>query len=183
MRNDTEGDLPEMKEPCLRCQQPIEMFLHWCNDHVLVFHPNKWKEWQEAWPNTNPLDRLTVAETLEIYGEDLEAHKERTLSKIEEQNEEYLRGPLTFRVELRSIIGLGFQGGYDHCAIETQGRTDADIEQVIEFISSEPNPVVSLDKDDVYVLRLVSLNNEGVRYVWKSKRLVYDEQWTLSEWQ
>ena len=125
---------------------------------------------------------MTLADTLEIYGEDIEAHKQRTLSKIEEQNEEYLRVPLTFRVELRSITGLGFQGGYDHCAIETQGHTDADIERVIEFINSEPNPLVSLDKDDVYVLRLVSLNNEGIRYVWKSERLVYDGQWTLSEW-
>ena len=172
-----------MKEPCLRCQQPVETLLHWCNDYVLVFHPEKWKELEEDWPNTNPLDRLTLADTLEIYGEDLEAHREWTLSKIEEQNEEYLRGPLTFRVELRPITGLGFQGGYDHCAIETQGHTDADIEQVIEFINSEPNPVVSLNKDDVYVLRLISLNNEGIRYIWKSKRLVHDGQWTLSEWQ
>ena len=172
-----------MKELCLRCHQSIDTFLHWCNEHVLVFHPEKWREFEKDWPNTNPLDRLTLAETLEIYGEDLEAHKERALSKIEEQNEEYLRGPLTFRVELRPITGLGFQGGYDHCAIETQGHTDTDIDQVIEFISSEPNPVVSLDKNAIYVLRLVSLNSEGIRYVWKSKRLVYDGQWTLSEWQ
>ena len=80
-----------MKVPCLRCQQPIETFLHSCNDYVLVFHPEKWKELEEDWPNTNPLDRLTLADTLEIYGEDPEAHKEWTLSRIEEQNEEYLR--------------------------------------------------------------------------------------------
>ena len=172
-----------MNDLCLRCQQSIDSFLHLCNDHVLVFHPEEWSKWKEAWPNTNPLDRLTVADTLEIYGEDLETYKECTLSKIEEQNEEYLFGLLTFRVELRSTTGLGFQGGYDHCAIETPGHTDADIEQVIEFINSEPNPVVSLNKDDVYVLRLVSLNNEGIRYIWKSKRLVYNGQWTLSEWQ
>ena len=72
---------------------------------------------------------------------------------------------------------------HDHCAIETQGHTDAVIERVIEFINSEPNPVVSLDKDDVHVLRLVSLNDEGIRYIWKSKRLVHDGQRTLSEWQ
>ena len=172
-----------MKDLCLRCQQPIEMFLHWCNERVLVFHPIKWNEWNEASRNTNPLDRLTVTETLRIYGEDPETHMERARSKIEEQNDEYLSGPLTFRVELRSVTGLGFQGGYEHCAIETQGHTDADIEQVIEFINSNPNPLESLDKDDIYVLRLVSLNNEGIRHIWKSKRLEHAGQWTLSEWQ
>ena len=54
--------------------------------------------------------------------------------------------------------------------------------QVVEFLNSEPTPMVSLSKDETYLLWLVSLNSEGIRYVWNSKILEYVAEWGLSDW-
>ena len=168
-----------MENTCLRCQKPIALWMHRCDAYVMVIHPTVWRD---SWRDSNPLDRLTVAEEMKIFGEDPEALVQDLDRQIAQTYEQYLHEPLTFRAELRSVNGLGHQGAIDYWAIEAQGHTDADLMQAVEFLNSEPTPLPSLSKDDTYLLWLVSLNSEGIRYVWKSKKLEHSTQWTLSDW-
>ena len=154
-----------MENACLRCQEPIISWMHRCASNVMVIHPTLWRD---SWRNTNPLDRLTVVEEMKIFGDDPEPLKQDIEARVAQANEQYLHEPLTFRVELRSINGLGHQGAIDYWAIETQGHTDEDLMQVVEFLNSEPTPMVSLSKDETYLLWLVSLNRVCLIDRWAS---------------
>ena len=169
----------KMKNLCLRCQEPLDQPMHWCAAGVLVFHPIAWSDLTR---NSNPLDRLTVEDWIKIEGNDPDDVRLDNQERIARQNEEYLNGPLTFRVELRSVNGLGHRGAVDVWAVHTQGNTDADLTRVMDFINSEPCPMVGLIKGEVYALSLVSLDSVGIRYVWKSKRVEHVGRWTLSDW-
>ena len=41
---------------------------------------------------------------------------------------------------------------------------------------------MSLDKDEVYLCRLVSMDADGIKYVWSTNRLEYDGEWAISAW-
>ena len=170
--------MTSFEKSCLRCGRPVENFLHNCRAIALVVdlelaHITE----QEA----HPLERLTLEDWAQIYGKDLEAGQRETEARKEEDNAAYLNGPLTYRVELHNLSGLGFQGPVDCWSIAIEGHTDSDLHKVLDSINSSPISSVFLNPNDTYLCRLVSLNDEGQKYVWKIKRLKYDKGWELSE--
>lgn len=163
---------------CLKCGRPVDSWLHRCPSIVMVVDPvlHHIAE-QEA----HPLERLTVRDWLKIEGVDVEAEMQNAETQIEEMNAAYLNGPLIHRVECHNLSGLGFQGGVDYWSIAVEGHTDADLHKALDLINSSPGPLISLNRDDTYLCRLVSLNYEGIKYVWKIKRLKYDGEWEMLE--
>ena len=170
--------MTSFEKSCLRCGRPVEGFLHNCRAIALVVdlelaHISE----QEA----HPLDRLTLEDKAQIYGKDIEAVQREAEALIEEDNAAYVNGPLTYRVELHNLSGLGFQGSVDCWSIAIEGHTDSDLHNVLDSINSYLMSPVFLNPNDTYLCRLVSLNDEGRKYVWKIKRLKYDKSWELSE--
>ena len=145
----------------------------------MVLHPEVLRASREK---ANPLDKLTFGETLKIYGEDPDAIAEDAERRMTEWEEKYLQGPLSYRVELVSVTGLGFQGVIGGWAIESTGHSDSDLTTVLGFINSAVDAVPSLSKDETYLSRLVSLDSDGTRYIWNTKRLHFDGTWRISEW-
>lgn len=164
---------------CLLCGFSAGIGFHLCHSRVCVIHPEVLRESRAT---ANPLDKLTVGEMLEIHGEDPDKVVEDAERLLEESKKEYLSGYLIYRVELQSVTGLGFQGGIDSWAIETAGCTDGDLASVLDFLNSGIVTALSLRKDETYLCRLVSLNSERIRYVWKTSRLYFDGIWTITNW-
>ena len=82
-------------------------------------------------------------------------------------------------VEFLDISSLGFQGGIEYWAFTVEGHTDTDLRKAVDAQYSDSPPLPSLDKEETYLCRLVSLNSDGVRYVWHNKRLMYNKKWVL----
>ena len=163
---------------CLRCGTPVDSFLHNCLANSLVVDLElAYATEQEA----HPLDRLTFEDLAQIYGQDIEAAQREVEARIEEDNAAYLSGPLTYRVVLHNLSGLGFQGCVDCWSIAIEGNTDSDLHKVLDSINSSTASQVFLNPKDTYLCRLVSLNDEGQKYVWKIKRLKYDGKWQMFE--
>ena len=93
-----------------------------------------------------------------------------------------ISGPLSHRVELQTVSGLGFQGGIDVWAIETDGCTTADLEEVLDFLNLDLVLPLSPRKDEIYLCRMVSVNSNGIKYVWSINRLEFDSTWIASTW-
>ena len=119
---------------------------------------------------------------LKIYGEDPDEIAEDAERRLQESNEQYLWSELTYRVELQSVSGLGFQGGIDCWAIEAAGRTDGDLTTVLDFLNSKTITPLSLRQDEIYLCRLVSLDRDGIRHVWITRRLYFDGIWKSATW-
>ena len=164
---------------CLRCGQSTEDGFHLCQGWNFVVHPI---ELSEGIRNANPLDRLSYGEELEIFGEDLEEHQRRFEAGMSELETLYLKGPLTHRVELLSVSGIGQQGGFDFQAIEADGPETDEIDKVLEFLNSDSWFPISLRNDEIYLCRLVSMNAEGVKYVRSVYRLEFSDRWKLTAW-
>lgn len=170
--------MTSLEKRCLRCGRPVESFLHYCLAIALVVDPElAYITEQEA----HPLDRLTLGDLAQIYGKDTEAAQREAEARIEENDAAYLNGPLTYRVELHNLSGLGFQGSVDCWSIAIEGHTDSDLRKALDAINSSSISPVFLNPNDTYLCRLVSLNDEGQKYVWKIKRLKHDNGWELSE--
>ena len=153
--------------------------MHSCESRVLVIDPTSFLE---DWRKTNPLERLTMGELMKIFGEDPEMTRLKAEALMEEQDAAYFTGQLVYRVELHTVSGLGYQSEFDHWAIEADGCADADVEKVLRFLNSEPKPPLFLRQDETYLCRLVSLNQDGRKYVWSTRRLEYDAGWKMAEW-
>lgn len=164
---------------CLACGSSPGIGFHLCTSRVAVLHPEALRESRAT---ANPLDNLTAGDMLKIYGEDPDEVIEDVERRLEESNQEYLGGELTYRVELQSVSGLGFQGGIDCWAIEAAGRTDGDLTTVLELLNSKIITPLSLRQDEVYLCRLVSLDRDGIRYVWITRRLYHDGVWQTAGW-
>ena len=164
---------------CLTCGATPGVGFHLCASRVFVLHP---AILLESRATANPLDNLSVGDMLKIYGEDPDDVIEDATRRLEESNKEYLAGELTYRVELQSVSGLGFQGGIDCWAIEAAGRTDSDLDTVLEFLNSKIISPLSLRQDEVYLCRLVSLDRDGIKYVWITRRLYHDGVWQTAAW-
>ena len=169
----------ENQETCLRCGSTFGSGFHICASRSFVIHP---KALIESRRIANPLDRLTFGEMMEIYDEDMEEDQRRTEAFMEEHGREYLSGPLSHRVELQTVSGLGFQGGIDVWAIETDGSTTADLEEVLDFLNLDLVLPLSPRKDEIYLCRMVSVNSNGIKYVWSINRLEFDSTWIASTW-
>ncbi len=170
--------MTSFEKRCLRCGRPIESFLHNCRAIAMVVDLElAYITEQEA----HPLDRLTPEDMAQIYGKDIEAAQRENEALIEEDNAAYVNGPLTYRVELHNLSGLGFQGSVDCWSIALEGHTASDLHKALDAINSSSISPVFLNPNDTYLCRLVSLNDEGQKYVWNIKRLKYDNGWELSE--
>ena len=123
-----------------------------------------------------------MGERNDIYGVDEEEDRREAEADLARLNQEYLDGPLAYRVELLTVTGLGFQGGFDFQGIQAEGHTDADLDKVLGFLNSESSSPVHLSQEEVYLCRLVSLDKKGIRYVWVTKRLEFDSVWKMVEW-
>lgn len=164
---------------CLACGFSPGVGFHLCASRIFVLHPELLRESRAA---ANPLDNLTGGDMLKIYGEDPDELVEDVERQLEESNKEYLEDELTYRVELVSVSGLGFQGSICCWAIEAAGRTDSDLIAALEILNSRTTMLLSLDQDEVYLCRLVSLDRDGIRYVWITRRLYHDRVWKTAAW-
>ena len=166
-------------DTCLRCGNDFGIGFHHCLSEIFITHPESLiKSRKEA----NPLDRLSFDDMMEILDEDTEEIFEGAEVLLAEFQEEYLQGPLTYRVELQTITGVGFQGGVDIYAVEAGGCSDTDLGLVLNFLNSGINMIMSLRKDEAYLCRLVSVSADGIKYVWSTNRLEFEGKWTISAW-
>ena len=164
---------------CLTCGSSPGIGFHLCASKAFVLHPEVLRESRAT---ANPLDNLPVGDMLKIYGEDPDEIAEDAERRLQESNEQYLWSELTYRVELQSVSGLGFQGGIDCWAIEAAGRTDGDLTTVLDFLNSKTITPLSLRQDEIYLCRLVSLDRDGIRHVWITRRLYFDGIWKSATW-
>lgn len=173
-----------MIKQCVLCGLPLERWLHPCRSTTMVVNLQDYRAFLEAMRKGNPLDRLTMADWGRIYGKDSDEERRSFEATLEEMHQAYFNGPLTHRVELHDLSGTGFQGGFDHIAVECEGAGDEDWSTVLDFIISGQSqfPNLTLKKDHVYLCRLVSLDREGIRYVWNTKKLAFETRWMLSDW-
>ena len=123
-----------------------------------------------------------MGEILEIFGEDLEEDRRGIEASIAAREASYFKGSLTYRVELLSVFGLGHQGSLDFRAIETAGPETTELDKVLDYLNSEFAIPVLLSKDEVYLCRLVSMDAEGVKYVWSVNRLQFSDRWEITAW-
>ena len=163
-------------DACLRCGDPIEMGFHVCPAKVAVIDP---KLYRSKLDELHPLDRMSIRDRMILEGQDPDADRQAIENLETAMNQEYLNGPLTYRVEFLDISSLGFQGGIEYWAYTVDGHTDADFREATDELNSDSPSLPFLDKEETYLCRLVSLNSEGIRYLWHSKRLMYNKKWVL----
>ena len=173
-----------MIKQCVRCGIPLERWLHPCMSTTMVVNFQAYLAFLEEMRQGNPLDRLTMADLGRIYGKDPDEERRTFEATLEEIHRAYFSGPLTYRVELHNLSGTGFQGGFDHIAVECECPSDEDWSTVLDFIISGQSqfPNLTLEKDQTYLCRLVSFDREGIKYVWNTKKLAFETQWTMSDW-
>ena len=147
-----------MATSCIRCGEPLESLAHLCTAWAYVIDPGLLRKTLQE---VNPLDRLTVGEKNEIYGVDEEEDRREAEADLARLHQEYLDGPLAYRVELLTVTGLGFQDSFDFKGIQTEGHTDADLGKVLEFLNSESYSPIHLSQEEVYLCRLVSFVKGG----------------------
>ena len=173
-----------MTNQCLRCGKQFDSWLHLCLSLASVVHFDKYFQASEELRVGNPLDRLTVGDMIQIDGQDPDQVMTEAEAYLEKSNKAYLDGPLAFRVEIHDLIGAGFQGAFDYYAMECNSADESELKRVLDFLFAGQSslPHFQLDTSHIYLCRLVSLNKEGIRYVWFTKKLTYDEQWKSSDW-
>ena len=170
-----------MTNNCARCGKPFDSWLHPCISRATVVHLDKYFEQKEQMRHGNPLDRLTVADWIQIDGKDVEEERRRTQAMLDASERAYFEEPLTYRVEVQDLSGTGFRGAFDYNSIVCNSADESEFERVLDYLFSGQSflPLLRLDTRQVYLCRLVSLNREGIRYVWIVKKLAYDEKWRL----
>ena len=164
---------------CLFCGQGLAEFLHWCRAYVLVIDPTAALD---HWRNTNPLDRLTSEDVIRIEGDNPDEVMRAGEELLAASEDAFMSGVLTHQVEVESITGTGFQGAFVCRAFKTKGHTEADLEEVLEFINNGRFFSGHLEQNEIYICRLVSMDEDGIRYVWSSKKLVFRDGWVALEW-
>ena len=172
-----------MVDYCLKCEGQLHGMIHTCSGHKVVLDPVAYRE---EMGTTNPLDRLTVGETITIYGEDTDAALRRAEELLADANAMYFQSPLAYRIEFQSISAeLGFRPTFDGSAILTEGHTNDDWGKVLELINEMRGPsIILLSESETYQCRLVSHDSEGRPYVWSVKRLEYQKGtgWVFLDW-
>ena len=133
------------------------------------------------WQRTNPLDRLSLSDWMQIQGRDAEEERQKEEAEIQAANDAYFSGSLTYRVEVHNLSGVGFQGGFDYWSIQVEGPRDGDMQRALGFINSEGPSPISLNPADKYLCKLVSLDKDGIKYVWSVRRLTYSNGWEFSD--
>ena len=171
-----------MVDYCLKCKSEMAGMMHLCLGHKVVFDAVAYREELRT---SNPLDRLTLEEVMKISGEDVDAAMRRAEEFLEISNARYFQSPLLYRVEFESTAAApGFRGAIDGSAILTEGHADKDWTRVLEFINTTGSKVFLLNENEKYLCRLVSYNNEGIKYMWALKELQFQKGtgWAFSEY-
>lgn len=162
---------------CLRCGG-LQRWLHKCRADVLVVDPVLLRA---DWQRTNPLDRLTVADWMQIAGRDADEERRNAEAQVQAANDAYFSGPLTYRVELHNLSAVGFQGGFDYWSIQVEGPRDAQMAWALDFINSDGPSPITLNREDTYLCKLVSLDKDGIKYVWNIKTLKNEGEWQFAD--
>ncbi|MDE2969810.1 MAG: hypothetical protein OXT51_06890 [Chloroflexota bacterium] len=161
---------------CLRCGG-LQHWLHRCRADVMVVDPVML---QADWERTNPLDRLSMSDWLRIQGQDAEEERRKAEAEIQAANDAYFSGSLTYRVELHSLTGTGFQGGFDHWSIQVESPRDAALLRALDFINTDGPSPIALEREHRYLCKLVSLDKEGIKYVWSVREITCDGAWQFA---
>lgn len=172
-----EGPVRLYSRVCRRCGA-IQRWLHRCPADVLVVDPELLKA---DWQRTNPLDKLSVDDWMQIAGVDADEERRNAEAQVQAANDAYFSGPLTYRVELHNLSAMGFQGGFDYWSIQVEGPRDAQMARALEFLNTDGPSPISLNEADRYLCKLVSLDKEGIKYVWSIRGLEYDGGWRFAE--
>ena len=169
------------KDICRTCQSPLSSFMHFCRLRMHLIDIDRYREDQKT---RNPLDRLSVGEVLRMQGEDLESQRPTIERKMAEDNATYFRSDLSYQVEIVSISGAGFQGVFGAWGFTISELSDTNYDEILEIVNQDPIslPLLGLRRDEIYLCRIVSLDNTGRRYVWNNYKLQFVEKWTLSKW-
>ncbi len=161
---------------CLRCGG-LQHWLHRCRADVMVVDPVML---QGDWRRTNPLDRLSLSDWMQIHGRDAEEERREAEAEIQAANDAYFTGSLTYRVELHNLSGTGFQGGFDHWSIQIEGPRDSHVQRALDFINTDGPTPITLNRGDRYLCKVVSLDKDGIKYVWSVRELEYENGWRFS---
>ena len=165
-------------EFCLRCGNRNQSWLHGCLSRSIVIDPELNRLERRK---SNPLERLTVAEWAQIFQEDeygLHAEAEQQMAQF---HLEYLQNPLIYRCEFHNITRLEYQGTIDIWSIVSKGSTEEDLQDVLDFINESPSSCIFLEIQHEYLCKLISLDKHGGKYVWRIKKLSYENEWRLME--
>ena len=84
---------------CLRCGG-LQHWLHRCRADVMVVDPVML---QGDWRRTNPLDRLSLSDWMQIHGRDAEEERREAEAEIQAANDAYFTGSLTYRQRRVSV--------------------------------------------------------------------------------
>ena len=122
-----------------------------------------------------------MGDWMQIHGRDGEEERRNANAEIQAANDAYFSGSLTYRVELHNLSGVGFQGGFDYWSIQVEGPRDTQVLRALDFINSGGPSPISLNQEDKYLCKLVSLDKGGIKYVWRVKWLAFDNGWQFSD--
>ena len=162
---------------CLRCGG-VQRWLHKCRADILVVDPLLLRA---DWQRTNPLDRLSLSDWMQIQGRDADEERRNAEAELQAANDAYFNGSLTYRVELHNLSGVGFQGGFDYWTIQADGPRDADMARALDFINTPGPSPITLNREDTYLCKLVSLDKDGIKYVWRIRELEYSNGWQFAD--
>jgi hypothetical protein len=152
----------------------VQRWLHKCRADVLVVDPLLL---QVDWQRTNPLDRLTMSDWMKIQGRDTDEERRNAEAELQAANDAYFSGSLTYRVELHNLSGTGFHGGFDYWAIQVSGPRESDMGRALDFVNADGPSPLTLSQEATYLCKLVSLDKQGIKYVWDIKTLTFDGGW------
>ena len=122
-----------------------------------------------------------MGDWMQIHGRDAEEERRNANAEIQAANDAYFSGSLTYRVELHNLSGVGFQGGFDYWSIQVEGPRDTQVLRAWDFINSGGPSPISLNQEDKYLCKLVSLDKGGIKYVWRVKWLAFNNGWQFSD--
>ncbi len=122
-----------------------------------------------------------MGDWMQIQGRDVEEERQKAEADMQAANDAYFSGPLTYRVELHNLFGMGFQGGFDYWSIQVEGPRDTQMFRALDFLNSDGPSPIALEEGDKYLCKLVSLDKGGIKYVWLVKWLTYDNGWKFPE--
>ena len=153
-----------MEQVCPVCRQQQQSWSHLCLEQRDVVHLEQFRDYLQ---NSNPLDRLSPDDYIEIMWSDL---GRRIIKRVDdgmlEEDVLYFTNPLIYR--------LGFQGTLSGIAIEVDGHEDRHWDDVLQVLNGSTIPAVQfLRRRETHQCRLVSYNWRRMRYLWDVRMLGY----------
>ena len=172
-----------MDQVCPVCRQQQQSWSHLCLEQRYVVHAEMYRDFLQ---NSNPLDRLSFSEYLEIMQSDVGRWSLKLFESWWLEDEVlYFVNPLIYRVEINPIATvLGFRGTLSGIAIEVDGHEDRHWDEVLQVLNGSTIPAVRfLRRRETHQCRLVSYNRTRLPYLWSVRMLGYIDGtgWTFLE--